>query len=336
MSVRNLILFICLLFARHVQAACYLDPNFAGNQTMTLPPITLKIDADTAADMSVPFYIAETPVLGKKISWINCVHGIKAGRNVFYLTDFDPQNNSYATAVPGIRVRPAFSNGVAYGYFPREQEAPCNAGDPQGMCRLNVPEQSRFKLEFYKSSAKLQLADISGATVLSAGDLLYYWVEYETPANQTLKLYINDIKIVSTPVCNVSETINIDYGHVTSRTLTTEGIEKPLDFYINCKTDYGTYSASAHINTDTPSSDSKYIKVQDASGSINALGIKIQDSKGKELLLNRADSFEIKSNTASGSQAKFNWKAILFPVMPGVRPVSGAFKAQAQITFTIN
>ncbi|MFH8136213.1 fimbrial protein [Pantoea osteomyelitidis] len=336
MSGRNLILLICLFFAHHVQAICYLDPAYAGNQTMTLPPITLKIDADAAADMSVPFYKAETPRLGTKVSWINCEKGYKVGRDVYYLTGFDPQNNSYATSVPGIRVRPVFSNGVAYGYFPREQDGPCDVTEPTMKCRINVPEASLFGLEFYKSNENLKLSDKSGNIVLSAGDLLYYWIEYKTPANQTLKLYINDIKIVSTPVCNVSETINIDYGHVTSRTLTTEGIEKPLDFYINCKTDYGTYSASAHINTDTPSSDSKYIKVQDASGSINALGIKIQDSKGKELLLNRADSFEIKSNTASGSQAKFNWKAILFPVMPGVRPVSGAFKAQAQITFTIN
>lgn len=337
MSVRNLILLICLLFARHVQAVCYLDPDFAPNQTLALPAITLKIDADAAADMSVPFYTAETAKVGKKISWINCDKGFKVGRDVYNLTNLDSTNNTYATDVPGIRVRPVFSNGAGEAYFPKEQVAPC--GDPDyiaGKCRITVPPQVYFKVEFYKSSEKLALSDKSGDKVLSAGDMLYYWIEFDTPANHTLKVKIGDVKIISTPVCKVSDTLSIDYGLVTSRTLTAEGIEKPLDFYINCKTDYGTYSASANINTDTPSANSKYIKVQDASSSSDTLGIKIQDSKGKDLLLNNKDSFEIQSNTDSESKAEFKWKAILFPVTPGVRPVSGNFKAQAQITFTIN
>lgn len=335
MSLRKILSLIFLLFTSYARANCYLDTNFSPNQTLTLPPITIKIDAG-AADTSAPIYSATTATLGQKISWINCEAGYKLGRNVYNLTGHDPATNTYATNIPGIRIKPLYSNGAGFGIFPREQVGPCGDLDPNQKCRINIPPQSYFKIEFIKTSEKLQLKNKDGDIVLPAGDTLYYWIEFDTPSNHSLKLYMNEVRIVSTPVCRVSDSINIDYNLITSSSLTSAGLEKELNFYANCKTDYGTYSATAYINTDTPSSNSRYIKVKDADGSMDKLAIKIKNSKGEEMLLNNPQSFEMKSSNNSGSTANFNWKAVLFPVTPGIRPANGVFKATAQITLDIN
>ncbi|WP_312240108.1 fimbrial protein [Pantoea sp.] len=336
MKIKSLLLFIFLIISSHAQAACYLRDG-SSPQTLTLPSQTIFIDADAPVDTALPVYVMQTPPLGQLVTWDNCPTGLEVGRDVYNLIGLDAVTHTYATNVSGIRVKPLYSNGVGEGFFPRTQNYNCILdGKPTSLCTLSVAAQSYFKMEFYKTSDKLSLNNKDGDVVLPAALTLYYWIEFNAPSNHTLKLYMNEVKIVSTPVCQVSDGINIDYGLVTSRTLTSAGIAKDLDFHINCKTDYGTYSASAYINTDTPAPDSSYIRVEDASGSRETLGIKIKNSKGNDMLLNTPQSSEIRSGNNSESAAVFNWKAILFPISSTKSPANGVFRATAHITFNIN
>lgn len=328
---------IIVLFINNAQARCILQDGSPG--MLFLPADTFRIDADRAADTVNPVKTYITPALGRSIRYIDCENNIsKYGKSVIGLMGQDSATRIYKTNIPGIGVKFLYTNGSSWGNFPSTSFVKCideGFDKPTELCALIIPPQSLYKVEFYKTQEKLALNNKEGEVVLEAGDRVYNWIENPSFTNHSLKLNMGEIKIVSTPVCNVSESINIDFNQVTGRTLTAAGVERNLDFFVNCRTDYGTYSATAAIVTDTPSADARYIRVKDAAGSQDTLGIKIRDSYGHDVLLN-GTSTEVKSNNPDDTRATFNWKAILFPVNPGSRPTSGKFSAQAQIILNIN
>lgn len=335
--LRSFIFLLVFSFIHSVEAKCILQDASPG--MLMLPADTFRIDADREADTTTPVKTYVTPNLGKSIKYVNCEHNLsKYGKEVIGLTGQDPATRIYKTNIPGIGVKFLYTNGAAWGNFPSTSVHKCideGFDKPTELCALVIPPQSLYKVEFYKTQERLALNNKEGDVVLEAGDRVYNWVESPSFSNYSLKLNIGAIKVVSTPVCNVSESLNVDFNQVTGRTLTPSGIERDLSFFVSCRTDYGTYSATAAIVTDMPSADAKYIQVRDAAGALNTLGIKIKDSHGNDMLLN-GKSTEVKNSNPDDTRATFNWKAILFPVSQGSRPTSGKFTAQAQIILNIN
>jgi hypothetical protein len=301
--------------------------------TYTIPSIVIAIDADQPVSITQPVAQEATSPLGTVISFDQCITGDQYGKNVTNLLGVSLGNNLFATNIKGIAIKPRWNNGSASGNFNSQATmGPFGAGGTD-TGRMNYPPESFFHVEFYKTEDTLNLSNPNGDIVLPGGTIAYNWVNSNSLANYAQRLDIGQITIVSTPSCTFDGTRDVDFGLVTSGTL-SNGIERTLDFNITCKTDYGHYSATAAIATRTPTLDGNYIKVKDSLNLDDRLRIKISNSNGNQMKVDGSTE-EQKLNIASGTSADFNWKATLESASVSDKPSNGIFTAMAEIILQV-
>lgn len=320
-----------LIFSTAAQAAaggfCYLDEG-SSPTTLTVPEQTINISADAPSGTTSSIADYYSPSTSLYINYQNCNPGTPYGKKTENLSGVASSEKIYPTNIPGIGVKLWFNNATAEGAFPSESKMSFEGNVP-GL--FSIFPGTHYHIQFFKTSDKLRLKDPLGDTVLEPDNYGYNWISTPISSSYFLKLYIDKIKIISTPVCTPDSAKNIDFGTVTP-SLLKDGVERDLDFAITCKSDYGNYSAKASITTDTPSSDASYIRVEDASGNKNKLAIQIKDSNGKAMKLDGTTSEE-HSSTSNGP-AEYSWKARLI-AGPKPSPAEGVFTAKAEITFNI-
>lgn len=330
--LRHILILVAGMFIMaNAGASCTLK---RGHSTvLTIPTETIMISADAAVDTSKPIVQYDSSKLSANIGYDDCTNGTAFGGNT---TDLNSSNGGlFATNIPGISAKLlVFYNASRSDTIPFEKHMQFSGGEGTGTADFNAG--FFYRVEFYKTSANLGLSSSpdSNNIVLGTGERAYFYVITPSPSSSDLNLNIGEIKIYSTPSCTIDKTKNIDFGIVTKKDLTSSGIERNLDFNLTCKTDYGSYSATASISATDPSSDSQYITVKDATGKNNSLGIKISDSKDQPMLVN-GTSTEIKNNINSNTPAQFNWKAKLIPIDGASQPTSGKFTAQAEIILQV-
>ncbi|KLG05257.1 fimbrial protein [Enterobacter cloacae subsp. cloacae] len=297
---------------------------------VTIPSQVIRINADAPADTSTPIAQFDSNSAGQNIGYDNCVTGTEYGKRAQNLVGQDATTRIYQTNIPGIGIKLLWNNGSAFGNFPSTALLTFPNGAQSGT--FDYVAASFFRIQFFKTANNLRLSDPNGDTVLPAGDIAYNYLMTADPASFIMKLAIGDIKIMSTPTCDVDSAKTIDFNEVTP-SLLSEGVTRNLDFKITCKSDYGTYSAKASMTTNTPSSDGSYIRVQDAGGNLDRLGIKITDGAGKAMKLDGSTS-EQKSSITSQGPAEFAWNATLF-ASGKTAPAGGTFNAKAEVVFDI-
>lgn len=322
---------IIVFVAGNATAACIRDTG--SPHTFTIPAQTIVIDADRAVDTTNPVLRVDSAPQGEELSYTNCVNGELYGRSIANLTNQDGSTKIFPTNVPGIGIKVlTTTRGTTMLNFPAS--GPMQTEDGKEYTRFVYPATSFFRIELYKTQPTLTLSNPSGDIVLPAEKIAYTWVTADNPASFSQQLNIGQITIVSTPSCTYDNAKTVDFGTVTTNTLTNAGISRDLKFSLICKTDYGSYSASASITSETATPDSKYIKVKDAAGNQDRLAIKITDSKNADMMLD-GSTIEKVTNVSHNVPAEFNWHATLYPAGDGRLPESGNFTAQAEILLQV-
>ncbi|CNK81649.1 fimbrial protein [Yersinia aldovae] len=334
MTRKLFILALGVVIAGQAEAICTIDTESdkGGSlpSTMTLPALTITIDADAPADTTKFIAEANTSTQGTRVTYTDCVLGNPYGKNVAAMLGADLGKGLFATNIDGIAIKPMWNNGGAFGTF----NTRAGMTFTTDIGRWTYPANSYFRIELYKTKDTLSLTNTAGQQVLPGGTAAYNWVNSNNIINYAQKLDIGQITIISTPSCTFDGTKIVDFGLVTSGKLSS-GIERSLNFDITCKTDYGQYSATAAITTQTPTADGNYIKVKDNDGHDDRMRIKISDSTGKLLALNGSDR-EQKVNIASATPAEFKWKATLESASTTAKPANGNFTAAAEIILQVN
>ncbi len=297
-------------------------PLAIGSQVFT-------ISADAAIDTSTPVAQYDSPTIGSDIGFDKCVVGSEYGKRTQNLFGQDPNTKIFRTNVAGIGVKLLFSNGSAFGNFPSTSYLKFPGGVTIGT--LDVPGQSFYRVQFFKTG-NLRLSNPTGDTVLSPNQIAYNYMLNDNPASFTTNLTIGEIKIISTPACTTDNAKTIDFSTVTPTQLSA-GVVRDLNFAIVCKSDYGSYSAKASMITNSPSADGSYIRVEDAAGNKDRLGIRITDGLNRLMKIDGTTS-EQKGSITSQGPAEFAWKATLIPGNTAT-PAGGVFTAKAEIVFDI-
>lgn len=327
---RSLLLSPLLFGAGSVQAFC--DWEKGSPAILSVPDQVITIAADAPADSSTPIAAFETPRLGHDIFYTYCLVGTEVGRRVIGLESYSARDKTFKTNIPGIVIKPLWTNGLpGWGGFPTTVYMP--PMDDSGYVYFRFPDVSGYRVEFYKVADSLQLKNPAGDLVLPPGPIGYFYlIVSDDPNNYLSKLSLNEIKVISTPVCTPDSAKTVDFGKVTAKML-ENGVSEKLDFAINCKSDYGSYSATAYITTDTPSYDAANIMVKDAGGNSGRLRITIKDSQNRPLRVNGKEGEQITS-TPSQNNAEFHWTAEL-SAAGWFQPSAGTFSAKAEIIFDI-
>lgn len=331
--LKKLILLIpCLLVLSGAHAACTLSTTSAPPHVFTIDSTTIAIDVRTPADTSEPIATFYTDTQGSDVVYDHCTSGEMVGKSPLNLLPQDPSTKIFPTNIDGIGMKVFSNNGNAYndGTFPSAPTAMDFGDDPEGSWRFNGT--SFYKVQFFKTKSKLNLTEPNGQEILPPEEIIYYWIVADNPVNFAQQLNLGEIKLISTPSCSYDYTKTIDFDTVGSKTLAAN-VERDLDFAITCSTDYGFYSATASISTETPSTDASYIKVTDAAGNSDLMGIKIRNNNGDDMKIDGSDVDNLPS-TPGGEPAKYNWKAVLFST--GTKhPADGAFTARAEILLQV-
>ena len=297
---------------------------------VSIPSQVIRINANAPADTSTPIAQFDSNQAGRNIGYDDCLVGTEYGKRVINLTGPDTSTRLYPTHIPGIGIKLLWNNGFAFGNFPSTNQVLFPGGEQVGT--FDFLAASFYRIQFFKTANNLRLSDPNGDTVLPAGDIAYNYLMTADPASYVMKLAMGDIKIISTPTCDVDSAKTIDFNEVTP-SLLSSGVTRKLAFNITCKSDYGTYSATASMLTDTPSPDGSYIRVKDAGGNLDRLGIKITDGAGKAMKLDGSTS-EQKTSITSQGPAEFAWNATLF-ASSKTAPAGGTFNAKAEVVFDI-
>lgn len=321
-----------LLLSNVGTAYAICDWEMGSSVIQTVPSQLIEIAADAPASNTTPIATYDTPIMGHEIRYTECLVGTEIGRRVIGLDSYSTQYKTFKTQIPGIVIKPTWSNGTdLWGGFPSNIYMP--ATDESGYVYFVFPAISRYRVEFYKVSDNLSLNNTDGDVVMPAGDIGYFYlIVSNDPGNYLSKLALNEIKIVSTPVCTADSAKTINFETVTPKMLSA-GVSRPLDFFIRCKSDYGSYSATAYVTTETPTTGNKAIKVTDGGGNTDRMQIAIKDSSSQALPLDGSRGETITSTT-SQSNAEFRWTAELTKAGTA-QPAAGPFSARAEIIFDI-
>ncbi|WP_431224266.1 fimbrial protein [Serratia sp. L9] len=323
-----LLLILTALASLPSMAICVLDtkPPYGGSPpvTMTIAPFTIRIDADAPADRSL-MISEQKSTMGALVSY-ECVPGDIYGKETQAPLGPTTQDKMFATDIPGIEIRPIFSTGRATGRFPSTSKVSTG--------RVNFPATSSYSIEVYKTQKRLNLSNPAGDVVIGSGIIAYTWINTISPDTYSFRLQIGEIRIISTPVCRLDGEKSVDFN-IVSATNVGNGVKRPLDFSLVCITDYGNYTASASLSTQTPTSDNAYIQVVDSAGNSDRLKIRVDDSNGNPLPVD-ASRAEVKSNIATDTPAKFTWNATLLRASGSALPENGKFNARAEIVLQVN
>ncbi|MBW7984854.1 fimbrial protein [Enterobacillus tribolii] len=327
--IRNLIvLALGAIAIPEAAALCLLESGALRDQAIGSQII--RVAADAPADASNPIASYDSDALGVQLEY-GCDNGTPYGKSTVGLNGQNPATYIYETNVPGIGVKLLWNNGLgATGNFPSVTtvKLPTNRGI------MKIAAGSYFRAQFFKLTDNLVLSNKAGDLVLPSALRAFNYFNTDAVGEAYARLNIGNITIISTPVCTVDQSKVIDFTQVTAGALKS-GVEKPLNFFVNCRTDYGTYSAKAMMTAADASADSTYIKVTDASGNKDRLGIRITDGKTQTIRMNDSTSSEQLYNVASGSNAQYQWKATLFSTSTEA-PQPGPFNAKAEIVFNID
>ncbi|MGY8619887.1 fimbrial protein [Pantoea agglomerans] len=329
--LRTLTLLISgLLMSTGTWAVCTLA---RGTPTpLTIASKSIVISADAPVSTSTPIAQYDSPMVGGAgVGYDDCIKGTEYGKRVVSLSEQDTSTKIYATNISGIGIKILASNGTAFGNFPSTSYLSFSNGSMVGS--LDIPPQSFYRIEFYKLNNNLRLTNATmGDTVLPAGQIGFNYILSANPASFTHSLSIGEMKIISTPACTADNARNVDFNDVTP-TLLKAGVTRSLDFAIVCKSDYGSYSASASMITDTPTADGGFIRIKDSDGNMDRLKIRITDGKNKVMKIDGSTS-ESSSVLTSQGPAEFAWKATLLQGN-STAPAGGKFTAKAEIIFNI-
>ncbi|MTD38245.1 fimbrial protein [Erwinia sp. CPCC 100877] len=327
--LRIITILLCALFTSPgTWAAC---ARTSGQPTtLTIPSQIMTISADAPISTSEPFAQFDSPVAGTDIIFNPCTPGIEYGKRPLGLSGQDSSTRIYQTNLAGIGIKLLYSNGAAFGNFPSTSSLTFPGGEKTGS--VTIPGLSYYRIQFFKTG-ELHLSNPqTGDTILPGGDIAYNYMFTADPSSYTLKLNIGDMKIISTPACTVDGPKTVDFNNVTP-TLLKSNVTRDLNFAIVCKSDYGIYSAKASMTTTTPSSDASYIRVKDAAGNMDRLGIRITDGSNQPIKVDGTSSESLNS-IASQGPADFAWQATLIPGKTP-NPAGGTFTAKAEIVFDI-
>lgn len=323
---------LILVISGNAFATCQLDRGTP--HTFNIKSATITIDASAMADTSLPIYEDNSGSQGSDISYVNCAEGERYGRSVMNISGQDSSTKIFQTNVPGIGIKVLVRNRPGSNPLNFPANGPMEFQDGGDPGRFTYPAESYFTIQLFKTLPTLTLTNKAGDVVLPAEEIAYTWVTADNPAKYSQQLNIGQLMIISTPSCTYDNAKTVDFGTVTTNTLTASGIARDLDFSLICKTDYGNYSASAAISTQTATSDLKYIKVKDAAGNMDRLAIKITDSKNNDMKVDGSTN-EILTSVANNVAAEFKWHATLYPTGNGKLPENGAFTAQAEILLQV-
>lgn len=322
----------CALVSTTVQAECtiFISPeeNSGLPVTIDIPGELLTISADLPADTSTPFRTLTSALPPHVVSYTKCSSADRYGASV--ISPSGPVNSIYRTNIDGIGIKVRRNNGAgSFTFLPYSGSA-----YPGESARLVFRQQSYYTVDFFKTAETLKLTPNQVNTVVNSGELAYVWVLNDSPASYAQKLTIGNITIVSTPACTFESTKSVDFNTVTP-TLADSGVERPLDFEMNCRTDYGNYSVLASIVADSRTSDGKYITVRDAGGNTDRMKIEINDSEGANVAVDGTSFRSVRSSDKIPAQ--FKWKATLSSSgTTSKRPTGGQFDARAEIVLQVN
>lgn len=330
-TIKNSVFLACLsLVSVAAQAKCVLD---IGGELGGVNPITfniaaqdISIRADLPVDTSKPFLRLQTPQAGAEVNYIYCPNDVLYGGSILILSKQEG-SEMYQTNIDGIGVKINWGNGVNEKYIPFYRTI-------DEILRLVFPAVSYYVLEFYKTADTVKLEKNKENTLLDGGIYSYMFVETDSPANYAQRLNVGKINVNSTPVCTAEQSKSIDFNTVTP-SMADAGVERPLDFEMTCRTDYGSYSVNASIIASSRSEDGQYIMVTDAGENTDRLRIKISDNNGQPVLV---DGTTLRNVLSSDKiPAQFKWKATLLSHGPlAKRPIGGKFNAKAEIVLQIN
>ncbi|MBC3993995.1 fimbrial protein [Morganella morganii] len=249
------------------------------------------------------------------------------------LEPYPGYSGMYRTKIEGIGVKFTTSapDGGGAGDLPRPRYRLKQDPDPNAqIVYVNIPI-GRFNATFYKLSDDLNLS-----TRYPDSNLLFSHgiIGYNKLEDTNISIYsMNDIYIVSTPVCTVDKPLPVDFNTVNAADI-RRGVVRPLQFGIVCKTDYGNYDVTARIKGTKITDDGKYIKVDDSKDNDESLIIEITDGKDNPIMVDNSTVLSI-DNVKSGQKASFGWTAKLKKQDGKPYPAQGAFKASAIITLEI-
>lgn len=293
--------------------------------------IELRADAPVTPDTPIGKMIFSKS-LSQEIEYLCDATILYGNRPIVGLTPYPGYPNMYKTNIEGIGVKFTTSapDGGPQGALPRYNIEYRGKTTPEGGSRL-VVVRGRFNAEFYKLSDNINLNTNYPNQVLlfNTGKIGHFSIE-----NVTASIYyMNQVHIVSTPVCTVDKPLPVDFGTVNADNVRS-GVAKPFQFGIVCKTDYNSYNVTASIKGNKITTDGKYIKVSDIKNNDDSLIIEITDDQKKPVMVDNSTRIDI-TNLKSGQKANFGWTANLKKQDGKPYPAQGKFTASAIITLDI-
>lgn len=306
-------------------------PGFSTERLYAASEI-IKLRADAVAGTGTYIGRANSPALSSQVIY-NCdgdtIYGSRPVNST--LIPYGNYPNMYETNIKGI--------GVKFVATPPDGDEGANlpmdryvAGSKPGASTTKVTvNQGRFVAYFYKLSDNVDLStpNMSNNLLFTKKDIGYNKVQ-----NTDVSIYsIENIYIVGIPVCTVDSPVPVDFNTVNASDVRS-GVEKPFEFGITCKTDYGNYNVTATIEAKKRTLDGNYIKVTDSKTNDDSLIIEITDAGNKRVKVDNSTDINI-NDLPSGRKADFKWHAKLKKEDGKPYPAQGPFHAEAIITLNI-
>lgn len=331
---------LLLLSFSNCFAECVYDPIVSTAPypiALSLPisnPVIIR--ADAPANSLVPLlngdFLQSTQNTGA-VSLINCVKGVDPFGNSSSLNPLSNDlNANYQTNIDGLAIR-------AYNVIVQNDGYENEGGFPGRPNRVVPAERITdynvfMRIRLYKTREHLNLKNPNGDVLINATPMAFFrWYTRQTKPFWFLDL--PEIRIVSTPVCTVSEPGEINFNQVSKENL-EHGVTRNIQFGLNCITDYNNYSASASIQSTSATADGDFIKVTDNAGNTDRMKIRISDSNGQVMKVDGSTSDKQATAITSNTTTNFAWKATLLPVAGANTPELGDFTANAEIVIQVN
>jgi hypothetical protein len=306
---------------------------------LTLPvnnPLIIRADApaNEVVNLLDGQYLQSTSNTGR-VSLMNCIPNVDTYGNDSVLTPISINSDltgNYPTMIDGLalRVYNVFNNAdgtVQEGAFPGRGDRKITG------ITGRVDDYGIFmRVKIFKTKEHLNLKNPNGDVLVNMIPQAFY---RQYSGSVFWYLDLPQIKIVSTPVCTVTDPGAINFNNVTKGNL-DHGVTRNIPFALNCITDYGNYSATASIQATSATPDGNFIKVTDSAGNTDRMKIRIDDTTGQVMKVDGSTSDKQATTISSGTTTNFAWKATLLPVVGASTPELGDFTANAEIVIQVN